>query len=474
MLATSLLGYVYWLVISNIAGPAILGETSAVIGLGSLIGSIVSLGVGIGAQRFLGGGIHGLKWDVGLYFGTLITLSSMMACASFVACLFLVEAHGFNILIATIGAFIAFLSIIQGAVSSLPVSALRTNVVMASNISGHLVKFAIGVALVIIGLGTIGTTLGYLAKQIITTAFLLAYATALIRRSGWRLRISLKASRDLVSAGLARWLPNVISSAGSWLGVLWLYGSKGAVETGSYFLALTIASVIWALPGSVLSLTFPVLSGMVNGQREFSWRCIRLGLAISSPLMVLLAIYPMVPLSLMGKAYVEASLILTILALTTVFQVIGSGIGSLVYAYGYYHLILIGSLAASIPRILFYLWLTPIYGGLGVALSFLLGTIIGFVTALIIAKHVDFHMDWRDITIAISIPGLIGLMAYSLKLHWLLGSAIILVGCALGYARSGIVERRDLQELSKAILPQIVAKYIYSRFKWLFGILYGD
>jgi O-antigen/teichoic acid export membrane protein len=474
MLATSLLGYVYWLVISNIAGPAVLGETSAVIGLASLIGSAASLGVSVGAQRFLGGGVHGSKWDVGLYFGTLLALGLLMAGASFIICFFLAGVIGFNMVMAMVGAFIAFASVIEGVVSSLPVSALKTNVVMGVNITGNLAKFAVGVALILIGLGVMGTTFGYAVKQAVAIICLLAYASALLKKLGWELKFSWKASKDLVSAGFARWLPSIISSTGSWLGVLFLYGSSGAVETGFYFVASAIASVVWALPGSVLSLTFPVLSGMSSGRKEFSWRCIRLGLAVGSPLMVLLAIYPMVPLGLMGKAYVEASLILSILALTTVPQIIGSGVGSLVYAYGYYRLILASGLASNIPRILLYLLLTPIYGGLGVAYSFLAGTIIGFVATIIIANYIDFHMGWRDVAVAVSIPAIIGLLAQTFRLHWLLGSIIILTGSIFGYARLGLVEKRDLQELSKAILPQTVAQHVYSRFRWLFGLLYGD
>ncbi len=473
-LATSLLGYVYWLVISNIAGPTVLGETSTLIGLGSLVGSAASLGIGIGAQRFLGGGIHGSKWDVGLYFGTLLRLGLLMAGASFIVCFFLAGAMGFNIVIAMIGAFIAFASIIEGVVSPLPISALKTNIVMGVNITGHLAKFAVSVILVLIGLGTVGTTFGYAVKQVIAIICLLIYSLALLRRLGWRLKFSWKASMDLVNAGFAQWLPAIISSAGSWLGVLFLYGTGGAVETGFYFVALAIANVVWALPGSVLSLTFPVLSGMSGGRKELSWRCIRLGLAVGSPLMVLLAVYPMVPLSLMGKAYVEASLILSILALTTIPQVIGSGVGSLVYAYGYYRLVLARGLASNIPLVLLYLWLTPIYGGLGVAYSFLTGTIIGFAATIIIANRIAFHIGWRDVAVAVSIPSLTGLLAHTLELYWLLGSAIILMLSIFGYTRLGLVERRDLQELSKAILPQTVVQHVYPRLRWLFGLLYGD
>ena len=120
------------------------------------------------------------------------------------------------------------------------------------------------------------------------------------------------------------------------------------------------------------------------------------------------------------------------------------------------------------------MWLTPIYGGLGVAYSFLIGTIIGFAATIIIANRIAFHIGWRDVAVAVSIPSLTGLLAHTLELYWLLGSAIILMLSIFGYTRLGLVERRDLQELSKAILPQTVVQHVYPRLRWLFGLLYGD
>src|SRR5215831_7654662 len=48
------LGYIFWIIMSKIATPAMIGTSSAVFSLGSLFAAIASIGVPIGAQRFLG------------------------------------------------------------------------------------------------------------------------------------------------------------------------------------------------------------------------------------------------------------------------------------------------------------------------------------------------------------------------------------------------------------------------------------
>ena len=50
----NLMGFIYWMIISAIAGSEVLGTTSAVIGFSSLIAGVLGLGVAVGLQRFLG------------------------------------------------------------------------------------------------------------------------------------------------------------------------------------------------------------------------------------------------------------------------------------------------------------------------------------------------------------------------------------------------------------------------------------
>ena len=57
-----------------------------------------------------------------------------------------------------------------------------------------------------------------------------------------------------MKAGVASWLPAMIAVLGQQLGVLTLFGVKGASETGLYYVSFAIMGVVTGLGGSVLGL----------------------------------------------------------------------------------------------------------------------------------------------------------------------------------------------------------------------------
>ena len=71
-----------------------------------------------------------------------------------------------------------------------------------------------------------------------------------------------------MKAGVASWLPAMIAVLGQQLGVLTLFGVKGASETGLYYVSFAIVGVVTGIGGSVLGLMMPVLSGMEDGRKR--------------------------------------------------------------------------------------------------------------------------------------------------------------------------------------------------------------
>lgn len=80
---------------------------------------------------------------------------------------------------------------------------------------------------------------------------------------------SLEPIKEVIKAGIPSWIPSLLTTAGTWLGVLGIYGLAGSNQTGNYYIAFMIASVLYSLPSSFLSLMlFPVLSGMDDGRKR--------------------------------------------------------------------------------------------------------------------------------------------------------------------------------------------------------------
>ncbi|RLG88893.1 MAG: hypothetical protein DRO18_00465, partial [Thermoprotei archaeon] len=444
-------GFVYWFVISAVAGPGVLGVTSAIVGLASLVAGFASLGVNVGVQRFLGyylgrsdrEGLRRCFWSV--FFFSLAVFGCASSILLFLS-LFNFHFHGFSSGMVLFSSVIVFLSTNVVFVAFL-LSALRTRVIFLANLIGNVLRVLVGVSLVLLGFGWVGSTLGYV--MVYLTVFVVGFIYTL-RFLGFRFIFDFGVLRGVLVAGLASWVPRVIVLAGQWVGVLAVFGFTGAVETGYYYVAFTIGNIVTFIGASLVQLLLPVLSGMGDGRKRAAGWVLRLALSFMAPVAVFVACYPWLPLSLLGRGYVSASDTLFVLVFASVPIVITTCVINLVYAYGDYLKVLVIGLAQNVPRVVLYYVLTPLYGGLGAALSFTVGGFIGFIVALVVACRVGFVVSLRDLGVIVGVPAVPALVAYFLGLHWLVGGLLIALCMLIGYPRLGVVRRVDLVELSRA------------------------
>jgi len=472
LVLTCFIGYLYWLVISRVAGPVAIGVASATIGLASIVGQACFLGIPMGVQRFFGGCINsGDPVDIGVYLGSSIAAIIVLSLVggSVVLWAVLTNVLRVRVGIVTIAGVLILLDGVCQVLRSLFASALRTYIITLSSIVAGAARFVVGVSLVYAGWGGIGAAVGYIAAT--ATALVVLTYFLFSKFNGVKLGLSQLASKEVVKAGLASWPGAVLSSVGMWLGVLVVFGAYGAAETGLYYVALAVASLVIALPQSILMLMYPLLSGMNEGGETTAWRATKLGLAISTPLSVTLALYPRLVLGLLGVDYLEASLELTVLSLSAAPIALFTGIWSFAYAYGYYRLVLALGLSQTAPRVLLYLWLARL-GGVGAAYGFLAGSIIGAASAIVVAGKVGLKISWRDLSILVLVPAALGILTLSTHLPWFLGPPLIVFLSLQSYTRFNVVSREDLRELIQALLPRKAANLL--ELHTVFKILYGD
>ncbi len=465
-------GFLYWMVISALAGSEVLGFTSATIGLASLINGLLNLGINVGLTRFLGRCI-GLRdrdcllkylWTTTLFTAIIYIATGTMlhVLGSLGYCLWsytpeMLRIAGIMVLLGVSQALQAFL-----------VSYLRTDILFYSTIIGNILKFVIGITLVYYGFGWIGAAIGYVFIGLTNLIVSFIYVLRII---GFRLVFSFNVLVDVLRAGVVSWLPSIIVLAGQWLGVLFVFGSSGAVETGYYYVAYAISGVVLGISNSMLSLLLPVLSGMVDGRKRAASRALRISLLFMTPVAVFVAVYPWLPLSLLGKEYTSASSILTILLFSSVPLAVTSCINSLVYAYGYYSMVLGIGLSQNLPRIILYLILVPRYGGLGAAISFMLGTYFGFIYALYVAHRIGFYLDTRSIGKTVAVPVFLGILSYFLRFHWVIG-LIIIASSYILYVRLGLFSRRDLRDILSAFISEKRIDKLYDKLRFLIDMVF--
>lgn len=278
-----------------------MGITSAVVGLTNLVAEVISLGVGAGCQRFFGLRLgHGDKEGLKAYFWSsamFIFLIYLFASSA----LLILGLLGMNV-----GAFTSSMFFLASVIlffqasvpfQSLLTSLLKTDVIFYANVIGSALKFVVGVTLVILGLSWFGAGLGYAVASMVFFILTAAYCLKLVGlRPSWQR----SALIDVLKAGFASWLPTVIATLGHWLGVLMVFGTVGAVETGHYYVALAIASVVLMIAASLTSLLLPVLSGMGNGRKRAASRVLRISLAFMMPAAVFVGLHPWPPLACWG------------------------------------------------------------------------------------------------------------------------------------------------------------------------------
>ncbi len=461
-LVNNLSGFIYWMVISLIGGAGIVGLTSATVALAGIITSFLSLGGEVGVQRFVGAcrgrgdreGVTNYFWTATLFrIATFIPIGLAMMVLSLVKLSFWGLSSDML--------FFAGVMVLLGSVTvfdSLLASHLETKPIFIGAVVGNAVRLPLGIGLVMFGWGWVGAVVGCIALTPVAFTVKLLPSLKLAR---FRLCFNLEALRDVLKAGVASWLPGMVAVLGQQLGVLTLFGVRGAVETGLYYVSFALMGVVTGVGGSVLGLMMPVLSGMVDGRKRACWRAIKISLVLVTPLAFVLAVYPEVPLGLLGKEYVNAAPMLMLLALTIPASLISVGVTSLIYAYGMYVTILILGLVGNLSRIAAYIPFSYLMGGVGVALSYVLGAYISLVAVVFVCRRVGFNPGFREALLITVFPLCLALVFHVLNVGWLLGVSALLFLSYVFYLRMGVLSRGDLRELAYALASKRRVNEVY-------------
>ena len=465
-------GFLYWLVILTIGGSEILGYTSTTVGLATLTVGILSFGITRGVQRYLGKSlgeknINKLK----TYFWTttyfLLIIYATTALAMYILGVLGITFGNYKPQMLQTASILVFLGI-GTSFSALLITYLKTEFMLIASIIGNILKFTLGVTLVLLGYDWVGAALGYAMVSAATLTIGLTYA---LKTIGLNITFNIKHLIDVFKAGIVSWLPGVIMLTGQWLGVLTVFGFSGAIETGQYYIAFAIANLILMISTSISRPLLPVLSSMSDGRKRMCWRILKIGLALMIPITAVLIAYPWLPTLVLGGKYSNIAPTMLLLALSTIPLAITFPITNLVYAYGNYIQVLKIGLAQNIPRIILYLTITPILGGLGTALAYLTGSITGLTQAGYVANHIGLKVDWSRIGKILATPLTLALI-FALLPHnlWPIGTPAIITLTLTVNIKQKILTRKDIEELIKAIMPKQVAEKTIAKINIILNV----
>ena len=416
-IASQLGGYLFWFVAAASARTAVLGEVAYLVALSSIITTLLTLGVPTAVMRLWPAAGDRRYAEGALAFAAAATAGSLLL-ALWRPVLALLVAPGL------LSAY--YIAYFQAAYNTRPV--------FYATVAGQAARVAAAPLLASIGSDALAAT--YSIPGLLLTGLGVAI---------FRLRPRAFGMWELVSAGVAAWLPGAVAVLGTNLGVVAVYNLAHAEAAGCVYIAQVLAGAAVGMSTIVTGALLPYLSSSGNPEAA-AVKAYRLALAVSVPLAAALVTGGTHFLSILGRQYAEAADALAVFTVANLLGLAAGPLGSLTYAKGFYVPYLAVGVAANAARISLYASLGS--SDVGVAVSFLVGSLAAVVLYAVFQRHVTREMAAvTPKALLVSLPALI------LAPFGLLPAA---AGAAAGYAlavRLRLVTRGELADFARQVLP---------------------
>jgi O-antigen/teichoic acid export membrane protein len=454
-------GYFLWLLLSRLTTPDVIGVASTVISVSTIFTIIADLGASRGSTLFLGKSFlegHIDESKILIKASLLIITFGILASGILILVFrdFIFPDISFGLILISI--LMLGFAAIYNLVRFFIIAALQTQLLPLVSIISSATKTVLTIILILIGTGAIGITVGYLSAYISGSILFFFLLSKMLKPGSELYTFSLyRDCKKILYAGIVSWVPKVMTIMGARLGTIVVFGIAGANQAGLYFIAFSIYYVTVSITDSLYSVLLPILGAMSDRRKRLVWQATKLSLVVTLTIASAAIAYSDDIMMLFGTHYVDASMTLKILLLSVFPFTLNVGIGTLVYSYGNYRQVLALGLASSVPRIIFYFVFVPIYGNNGAALSFTLGSIIGLVVSLVVAKKVGMFMFWKELVPIVVIPAAISFTTAYLMISYLVGIPIIIVFSLATFIAIGILSKSDINYYL-AILPTKIQK----------------
>jgi O-antigen/teichoic acid export membrane protein len=460
-----ILGYIFWLLISNLTGAETIGRVAAAMALGWILTSISTLGIPTGIQRFLGiavaennASLINRYSKVSIFLlaisSSILTLSLVLLSKEITLILNLPQEMFFISIIMVLGAGIYQL------LRAVMVSTLKTKMLLVADTLGEISRIIVTVVLITSFYGDLGILSGFLALFLIPSLILLPGFIKILGRYGDNVKLEIrKTSAIIIKASSVSWIPTIITQFGTQMGLLIAFGFLGGFETGIYFIAFALFSIIFAIPSSILSIAYPTISGMKTGKEQFLHASIKFALILSIPISVAAMIYSSSILALFGGDFQVGSLITLLLLISVVPSTVSTAFVYLAYSHGKYGYVMAIGLVGSGAKVALYPFLIPLFGALGVSIAFLVGSVFALLASIVIGRNMNFRPKWLEIglmSVTATVVGIPFVFVQSAAL-----GIIVITGVSwVLYIRLGIVKLDEARYILSATLPDKLAATI--------------
>jgi len=452
LISSMVSGFIFLILLARITTTEIIGTFSLLVSFSEIFANIAIIGLPDSIQKFVGKSfLQNRQTDAKIFVKIAFLILSVSVITSstviFISKDWISDAFGIDFSLLIVADLLLTSYAIYAILYSIVIASLKTKVLPIIIIISSIGKVTLGLTLILSGYGIIGLTLGYTFFGQILSSVLLGFYIAKIFKASKKFSKATVTLRNgfksLLVGGLVVWIPVLITTLGIDLGTLVLYNVYGSYQSGVYFIALAIANAIYAILYSILTISLPVLSSMNDGRKRFVWQTIRISAIMALPLSSSIIFYSDDIMNLIGSNYKSGAPSLKILLLSTFPLIVLSGVETLVYSYGQYRHTLTINLTSSIPRTILYFALVPIFGMTGVAISFSIGSIIGFMASIIVARRIKLVLFWKPLVLTLFIPLCIAGLFAMLHVNYLIGIITTIILTYLLLMKLHIIEKAD-------------------------------
>jgi O-antigen/teichoic acid export membrane protein len=476
-ISSMLFGYAFWFILSRLTTPETVGISSSLITSAAIFGSIASIGVPLGAQRFLGKIFLEQRFEDALVYtksSFLIVSVGLVASGLVILISRNTLFSSFSLILVNATLVLIVTSTISVLLRSIIIASLDTKKILLASIISSAVKLVAVIILLSFGTGETGVLVAFTTTPLLTSILLTSDLRMLLKQASIKTMVKFTYSfKALLRASVASWIPLSIETVGAQLGTIVVLGVQGPSQAGFYFIAFQISmgifSVIWALEGT----TYPALSARSKGRKRFVWRTIKICLVILLPISFAVIFYSKNITELFGTGYSEGSPALQILLLSVLPTTIMNAVGILAYAYGNYRDVLLIGLATAVPRSLLYFVLVPSFGGVGASLSYTLGVTFGFVVSLAISSRLGMAMHWKELALLTVIPLMLALLLSNLDLHYIIGIMLSIIFSYLLFLKVKLIDRNEVHDYL-GVLPSHIANPVINIINKIGATLNSD
>lgn len=469
-LLLAILTYVFWFVVARFAGSETVGLASAIASFVTIITTINGLNISVGMKRRLGIAVasnNTIEFNR-VFIAAIIFVSIGIAISCVLIAipqLKILEGLGIEYDYVLVITFMVIALALQFVFSEALISSFNSKKLILPLVVGSIVRFPLFfIFIYVFPTNAIGTVIAYSSLLFIVSIFYGSYFMKTITKTHDKILVNITSNiKQLLKPSLASWIPQIVNVLGYHLGIIAVFTIRGASEGGKFYIPMSMFLATLFIVMGINRVSHSYIAGIKTKEEQanFLASVMKYAFMFTMPISVPLIFFANDFLTILGNEFSTASITLTILMIGLPFIIISEMIYYFLYGRGEDKSVLYLGLAGNISRMLLYLTFIPIYGSVGAAIAFFVGTIIQLAISILMSKKHLLIIQYKSYAVLTLIPLGIGFVLWQIQINFIISSFLIFFVSLIAYIRLRLLNEEDLSNITHIGIPNKMIDRVY-------------